>query len=101
LREQKKFVKLKEYVAVIEKENERSKLECRRLSQIVESGEWGKQQLADILQAKDVLAGEREALTSLIDHLQQQQAAALEQKQKNNEEMQHFKDQMFGNVSDP
>ncbi|KAI5080535.1 hypothetical protein GOP47_0003718 [Adiantum capillus-veneris] len=97
IHEQKRMLKLQDYVAIIEKENERSKQECARLSRIVESGEWGRQQFAEILEAKDVLSVEREALTALIGRLNQQQTAVLEQKEKNDHEMRHFKDQLFGN----
>ncbi|MCO5599026.1 hypothetical protein L7F22_053125 [Adiantum nelumboides] len=85
-----------DYVAIIEKENERSKQECARLSRIVESGEWARQQFAEILEAKDVLSVEREALAALISRLNQQQTAVLEQREKNDNEMQHFKDKLFG-----
>ncbi|MCO5560721.1 hypothetical protein L7F22_014341 [Adiantum nelumboides] len=90
------MLKLQDYVAIIEKENERSKQECARLSRIVESGEWARQQVAEILEAKDVLSVEREALAALISRLNQQQTAVLEQREKNDNEMQHFKDKLFG-----
>eukprot|EP00249_Psilotum_nudum_P030690 c43596_g1_i1 orf=164-1183(+) len=95
---QKKMLKLQDYVATIEKENQRSRSECDRLARILDTGEWGKQQLSEILQARDVLSEEREALTKLIDHLQQQQSLVLEQQKKNEEGMRQLKDQILGNA---
>ncbi|KAH7288737.1 hypothetical protein KP509_31G039300 [Ceratopteris richardii] len=96
IQEQKKILKLQDYVTIIEKENERSKQECSRLARIVESGEWASKQHAEILEAKDALSVERQALAELITRLNNQQVAVMEQKEKNDNEIRHFKDQLFG-----
>lgn len=95
---QKKMGRLQEHVVTVEKENDRIRAENDRLAQVIDSGNWGKERISELIQARQVLTGERDALTSLLGRMQRQHAFALEQQRKHEEEVQELKRQLIGKV---
>jgi hypothetical protein len=96
---QKKMARLQEHIVIVERENERFRVENDRLGHVIDSGDWGKARVSELLQAGQVLTGERDALTRLLGRMQRQHAFALDQQRNHEEEITELKTQLMGKVS--
>lgn len=63
-------------------ENSRLKQECERLGRVIDSGDWGRQRVQELLQAGQVLREERDGLARLVGAMQAQQAQGPPQQEQ-------------------
>ncbi|EFJ06484.1 hypothetical protein SELMODRAFT_430644 [Selaginella moellendorffii] len=91
----KRMLKVEEHVAILEKENQRTRTEYDRLGRIVDTGEWDQQRVLELEQARHVLSGERNALTKLIGRLEREHAMAVKYQNQQEQEIKLLKDQML------
>lgn len=96
---QKKMARLQEHIVTVDKENDRLRIENERLGHVIDSGTWGKDRITELIQAGQVLTGERDALTRLLGRMQRQHSFALDQQRKHEEEVQELKRELMGKVS--
>ncbi|KAL2622577.1 hypothetical protein R1flu_002782 [Riccia fluitans] len=94
---QRKMIRLQEHIVEVEKENDRVRQENQRLTHVIDSGDWGRKRIAELLQAGKILSGERDALTRLLGRMQRQHGFALTQQKLHEEEMQELKHQILSN----
>ncbi|EFJ05982.1 hypothetical protein SELMODRAFT_431104 [Selaginella moellendorffii] len=91
----KRMLKVEEHVAILEKENQRTRTEYDRLGRIVDTGEWDQQRVLELEQARHVLSGERNALTKLVGRLEREHAMAMKYQNQQEQEIKLLKDQML------
>lgn len=72
-------------------ENARLRRDNERLVRIIDSGEWGRGRVQELLQAGDILKGEREAMLKLISTLRREYDALQLAKERQEEEIQQLK----------
>lgn len=90
--------RLQEHIVQVEKENDRVRQENQRLAHVIDSGDWGRKRIAELLQAGQVLSAERDALTRLLGRMQRQHGFALNQQKVHQEEVNELKEQILRNV---
>ncbi|KAG0623424.1 hypothetical protein M758_3G173700 [Ceratodon purpureus] len=92
---QKKMQNVQRFASKAEKKIEKLRLENERLSTIIDTGEWSKERVSDLVGAQQVLSAERVALTKLIGRLQRQHQLAVDQHGQQEHEIRHLKDQLM------
>ena len=96
---QKKMQNVQRFASKAEKKIEKLRLENERLSTIIDTGEWSKERVSDLVGAQQVLSAERVALTKLIGRLQRQHQLAVDQHGQQEHEIRHLKDQLMSEVN--
>jgi hypothetical protein len=69
--------RLTEQVQQLAADGDQLRRENERLCRVIDSGDWGRQRVEELLQAGGVLQEERDALARLVRSLQQQQPASV------------------------
>lgn len=95
---QKKMQNVQRFASAAERENGKLRVENERLSTIIDSGDWNKDRVGELVRASQVLSGERVALTKLIGRLQRQHQLALEQQEQQEIEIRNLKEQLLSEV---
>jgi hypothetical protein len=91
---------MQRFASKAERKIEKLRSENERLSTIIDTGEWSKDRVSDLVGAQQVLSAERVALTKLIGRLQRQHQLALDQQgQQEHHESRHLKDQIMSEVN--
>ena len=83
------MVDLKEDNQKLQKDNE-------RFVRLIDSGEWGKSRINELMQAGELLRTERETLSSLLTNLKSEYKAVQSVKNGQEEEIRNIKDRMLG-----
>lgn len=96
---QKKMQDVQRFASKAERKIEKLRLENERLSTIIDTGEWSKDRVSDLVGAQQVLSAERVALTKLIGRLQRQHQLAIDQQGQQEHEIRHVKDQLMSQVN--
>lgn len=96
---QKKMQHVQKFASKAERKIEKLRLENERLSTIIDTGDWSKERVSDLVEAQQVLSAERVALTKLIGRLQRQHQLALDQQGQQEHELRHLKDQLLSEVN--
>lgn len=96
---QKKMQDVQRFASAAEKENEKLRSDNERLSTIIDTGDWNKDRISDLVAAQQVLSAERIALTKLIGRLQRQHQQALDQQEQQEHEIKSLKDRLLSEVS--
>lgn len=81
-------------VAALRAENERMRRDNERFVRIIDSGEWGRGRVAELVQAGQVLQQEREQLRKLMGHLRSDYEAVERAKVAQAEELAAVKERM-------
>jgi len=98
---QKKIKDVQKFASAAEKENEKLRSDNERLSTIIDTGDWNKDRISDLVAAQQVLSAEREALTQLIGRMQRQHQLALDQHEQQEHEIKNLKDRLLSGVNIP
>ncbi len=80
-------------------ENERLRRDNERFVRLIDSGEWGRGRVAELVTAGEVLKGERDALLRLIPSLRREYEAVQHAKGAQEEELKSLKERMVVGVS--
>jgi hypothetical protein len=83
----------------VEAENERLRRDNERFVRLIDSGEWGRGRVAELVGAADVLKGERDALLKLISSLRREYESVQRAKVGQEDEMREMKGKMLLGVS--
>ena len=81
-------------MAALRAENERMRRDNERFVRIIDSGEWGRGRVAELVQAGQVLQQEREQLRKLMGHLRSDYEAVERAKVAQAEELAAVKERM-------
>jgi FtsZ-binding cell division protein ZapB len=81
-------------VAALQQENERLRRDNERFVRIIDSGEWGRGRVAELVQAGQVLKQERDQLRTLMGALRDDYEAVERAKTAQQEELAALKDRM-------
>ena len=76
-------------------ENERLRRDNERFVRLIDSGEWGRGRVAELVAAGEVLKGERDALLKLIQSLRHEYEAVQHSKVSQEEELRNLKNRML------
>jgi len=82
---------LLEEVARLRGENERLRRDNERFVRLIDSGEWGRGRVAELVQAGEIMKGERDALMKLIGSLRREYEAVQEAKAAQESELSEMK----------
>ncbi|KAG2499362.1 hypothetical protein HYH03_002937 [Edaphochlamys debaryana] len=82
-------------VKELREENERLRRDNERFVRLIDSGEWGRGRVAELLSAGEILKGERDALLKLIQSLRREYEAVQHAKVAQDEEMKALKERML------
>lgn len=85
---------MQEEVQSLRQENERMRRDNERFVRIIDSGEWGRGRVAELVQAGQVLKQERDQLRSLMGHLKSDYEAVEHAKVAQQQELMALKDRM-------
>uniref|UniRef100_A0A061RCM8 Centriole proteome protein n=1 Tax=Tetraselmis sp. GSL018 TaxID=582737 RepID=A0A061RCM8_9CHLO len=77
-------------------ENERLRRDNERFVRLIDSGEWGRGRVAELVQAGEVMKGERDALMKLIGSLRREYEAVQEAKLAQESELAEIKKRITG-----
>ncbi|GLC35838.1 hypothetical protein PLESTB_000499600 [Pleodorina starrii] len=82
-------------VKELREENERLRRDNERFVRLIDSGEWGRGRVAELVSAGEILKGERDALLKLIQSLRREYEAVQSAKSAQEEEMRALKERML------
>ncbi|GLI68927.1 hypothetical protein VaNZ11_013348 [Volvox africanus] len=82
-------------VRELREENERLRRDNERFVRLIDSGEWGRGRVAELVSAGEILKGERDALLKLIQSLRHEYEAVQAAKVAQDAEMQALKERML------
>ncbi|PNH01101.1 hypothetical protein TSOC_013030, partial [Tetrabaena socialis] len=82
-------------VKELREENERLRRDNERFVRLIDSGEWGRGRVAELVSAGEILKGERDALLKLIQGLRREYEAVQHAKVAQEDEMLALKDRML------
>ncbi|GFR41222.1 hypothetical protein Agub_g1895 [Astrephomene gubernaculifera] len=82
-------------VKELREENERLRRDNERFVRLIDSGEWGRGRVAELVSAGEILKGERDALLKLIQSLRREYEAVQQAKVNQDEEMRALKERMM------
>lgn len=85
---------MQESMEALKSENERLRRDNERFVRIIDSGEWGRGRVAELVQAGQVLQQERDQLAKLMGHLRQDYEAVERAKVAQQEELAALKARM-------
>jgi predicted hydrolase (HD superfamily) len=91
---------LQESLAKLQAENERLRRDNERFVRLIDSGEWGRGRVAELVSAGEVMRGERDALLKLIGSLRREFEAVAAAKGCQEDELRLLKEKMTVGVSD-
>jgi hypothetical protein len=87
-------------LADLQAQNERLRRDNERFVRLIDSGEWGRGRVAELVTAGEVLKGERDALLKLIQSLRREYEAVQAAKGQQEEELKSLKERMVVGVSE-
>jgi hypothetical protein len=90
---------LQESLAKLQAENERLRRDNERFVRLIDSGEWGRGRVAELVSAGEVMRGERDALLKLIGSLRREFEAVAAAKGCQEDELRLLKEKMTVGVS--
>ena len=85
--------------AALRKENDRMRRDNERFVRIIDSGEWGRGRVAELVQAGQVLQQERDQLRQLMGHLRSDYESVERAKVAQQEELMALKQRMKKNLT--
>jgi hypothetical protein len=91
--------RLQDTLAKLQAENERLRRDNERFVRLIDSGEWGRGRLAELVSAGEVMRGERDALLKLIGSLRREFEAVAAAKGCQEDELRLLKEKMTVGVS--
>lgn len=83
----------------MQEENERLRRDNERFVRLIDSGEWGRGRVSELVSAGEVLKGERDALMKLIQSMRKEYEAVQGAKGAQEEEVRRLKERMMLGVS--
>eukprot|EP00878_Enallax_costatus_P033717 GHUV01037269.1.p1 GENE.GHUV01037269.1~~GHUV01037269.1.p1 ORF type:complete len:413 (+),score=115.75 GHUV01037269.1:321-1559(+) len=85
---------MEELLSRLQAENERLRRDNERFVRLIDSGEWGRGRVAELVSAGEVMQTERDALLKLIGSLRREYEAVQMAKNQQEEELRHLKEKM-------
>eukprot|EP00877_Chromochloris_zofingiensis_P001776 jgi/Chrzof1/1159/Cz01g42220.t1 len=82
------------HIHELQAENERLRRDNERFVRLIDSGEWGRGRVAELVTAGEVLKGERDALLKLIQSLRREYEAVQMAKTNQEDELKQLKERM-------
>eukprot|EP00798_Chlamydomonas_sp_ICE-L_P008206 gene8206-1468_t len=82
-------------VKELQEENERLRRDNERFVRLIDSGEWGRGRVAELVGAGEVLKGERDALLKLIQSMRREYEAVHDARNAQEDEAKALKDRMM------
>ncbi|KAJ9510589.1 hypothetical protein QJQ45_027465 [Haematococcus lacustris] len=79
----------------MQEENERIRRDNERFVRLIDSGEWGRGRVAELVAAGEVMKGERDALLKLIQGMRREYEAVQQAKEAQVDEFKAIKDRML------
>jgi hypothetical protein len=83
----------------MQEENERLRRDNERFVRLIDSGEWGRGRVSELVSAGEVLKGERDALMKLIQSMRKEYEAVQSAKGAQEDEVKRLKERMMLGVS--
>ena len=90
---------MQKLLADLQAQNERLRRDNERFVRLIDSGEWGRGRVAELVTAGEVLQGERDALLKLIQSLRREYEAVQTAKGAQEDELRSLKERMVVGVS--
>ena len=87
---------LTQRVVDLKEDNQKLQKDNERFVRLIDSGEWGKSRINELMQAGELLRTERETLSSLLTNLKSEYKAVQSVKNGQEEEIRNIKDRMLG-----
>ena len=87
------------FASKAERKIEKLRSENERLSTIIDTGEWSKDRVSDLVGAQQVLSAERVALTKIIGRLQREHQLAVDNQGQQENEIRHLKNLFMSEVN--